>query len=362
MITRLLLPLLLGTVASAAADLGNASSERGERLFETHQCIRCHSVNGKGGAIAPDLGRRIGRGMTPARLTAALWNHAPAMWSEMERQKIEPRPMSQADAADLFAFFYSARFFEKPGDAGRGKRAFSRGHCADCHGITQPKGTAPAVTAWRSLGSPVALAEAMWNHAKGMRSKFTQRGYAWPHLSGQDLTDIYVYLGNHPSLPRRQSSFQMAAIGGGPDLLNTKGCAGCHTGALALTSRLQGKTITEVAAAMWNHAPKMADAAGRFNAGEMEGLLSHIWARQFFEAWGNAGRGERVFLDKSCAGCHQNGPGPRLVAPFTFVSMTSALWSHGPAMLQQINSKGAAWPRFTEREISDLVMHLHSRR
>jgi len=30
-------------------------------------------------------------------------------------------------AADLFAYFVSARFFERPGDAGRGKQASRRG-------------------------------------------------------------------------------------------------------------------------------------------------------------------------------------------------------------------------------------------
>ena len=40
-------------------------------------------------------------------------------------------------AADLFAYFYSARFFEKPGDAARGKRAFAVRGCSNCHGLTE---------------------------------------------------------------------------------------------------------------------------------------------------------------------------------------------------------------------------------
>jgi hypothetical protein len=43
------------------AETPRGSSVRGERLFETQQCIRCHSVKGLGGSSAPDLGRRIGR-------------------------------------------------------------------------------------------------------------------------------------------------------------------------------------------------------------------------------------------------------------------------------------------------------------
>ncbi len=182
--------ILLCASWAVAADLPLGDSSRGERLFETQQCIRCHSINGRGGKIAPDLGRRIGRNLTPALLAGTLWNHAPAMWSEMRRQGIESPVMNTQDAADLFAFFYSARFFDRPGDAGRGKDAFSRHRCSDCHGLSESKGGAPAVARWRSLGSPVALAEAMWNHAKGMRDEFARRGYRWPELSAQDLTDI----------------------------------------------------------------------------------------------------------------------------------------------------------------------------
>ena len=55
-----------------------------------------------------------------------MWNHAPAMWVETRLRNM-PRPaMDEQQAADLFAFFYSLRFFEEPGDAARGKRSFYR--------------------------------------------------------------------------------------------------------------------------------------------------------------------------------------------------------------------------------------------
>ena len=114
-----------------------ASSVRGARLFETQHCVRCHSVNGQGGSSAPDLGRRIGRNHTPAVLAGTLWNHAPAMWAEMRRQGIAPPTLTAEDAADLFAYFYSARFFDLAGDAGRGKVAFTRYRCAECHGLAE---------------------------------------------------------------------------------------------------------------------------------------------------------------------------------------------------------------------------------
>src|ERR671910_888086 len=112
-----------------------ADSERGEKLFHTQGCIQCHAINGQGGTQAPDLGRRIARGYTPALLASTMWNHAPSMWSAMKRQGIERMDLDPQKAADLFAFFSSSRFFDRPGDAARGKQAFQQNRCAECHGI-----------------------------------------------------------------------------------------------------------------------------------------------------------------------------------------------------------------------------------
>jgi hypothetical protein len=42
-----------------------------------------HSVNGHGGHIAADLGRRIDRNFTPGMLASTMWNHAPTMVSAL---------------------------------------------------------------------------------------------------------------------------------------------------------------------------------------------------------------------------------------------------------------------------------------
>ena len=70
-----------------------AYPHRGASIFESQGCIQCHSVNGRGGKTAPDLGRRIGRGYTPATLAAAIWNHAPRMWQGMEQAGSSKRPL-----------------------------------------------------------------------------------------------------------------------------------------------------------------------------------------------------------------------------------------------------------------------------
>src|SRR3954469_13203186 len=156
--------------ATAPAQTQPVDSQRGELLFQSQGCAQCHSVDGRGGKLAPDLGKRIDRNYTPALLASVMWNHAPVMWAAMDRQGIRTSAIDEQGAADLFAYFYAARFFDKPGDAARGKRLFSSKHCSECHGITCPKAEdARPVIRWESLGHPILLAEAMWNHAANMR-------------------------------------------------------------------------------------------------------------------------------------------------------------------------------------------------
>ena len=57
-----------------------------------------------------------------------MWNHAPTMWAAMRAREIQAGDSNPQSAADLFAYFYAARFFEKPGDAGRGKALFRPAH------------------------------------------------------------------------------------------------------------------------------------------------------------------------------------------------------------------------------------------
>src|SRR5215831_11663001 len=115
----------LAAVAALAANIVPGDAQRGEKFFESQGCVRCHSIKGKGGTSAPDLGRRIDRDFTPSQMASTMWNHAPRMWAAMKQQGTAMPSVNPADAADLFAFFISAHFFEKPGDAARGKLAFT---------------------------------------------------------------------------------------------------------------------------------------------------------------------------------------------------------------------------------------------
>lgn len=358
--------LVIGAVMleAAGATVFEADARRGADLFASEMCLRCHSVNGKGGRIAPDLGRRADRDYTPAGMASLMWNHAPQMWKTARAEMIQLPPLSEAQAADLFAYFYSARYFEKPGDAARGKRLFTEQHCVSCHAIGGA-GPGKPVNEWESLSDPVMLLARIWNHTSQMRSAFAEKKIAWPQFTAQEMTDLLVYVQNLPHMQNTIMEFSLTQPDAGKALFESKGCVDCHSGKLALEGRLAHTTLTGVAAAMWNHSHEMLQMPPALSDDEMRSIVSYVWAKQFFAEQGSAGRGKRIFTQKNCAGCHND---PSSGAPslargkdaYSSVAMVSALWRHGPRMLERIEKKNLAWPRFTSAEMSDLVAYLNT--
>jgi hypothetical protein len=88
--------------------------------------------------------------------------------------------------------------------------------------LTQAKlPAARPVSQWESIGQPIALAGAMWNHGATMREEFAKRNMKWPELTSQDLTDLLVYLRNLPEkavkdrLGRKRLAAKNSAAGPG---------------------------------------------------------------------------------------------------------------------------------------------------
>jgi cytochrome c2 len=353
--------VLAGLSDLEAADAANSS--RGGRLLETLSCLECHRMNGKGGASASDLGWWVGRNLMPASVAAMMWNHAPEMWAAMRERSIVPAEIDDHAADDLFAYFYTIRFFERTGDAERGRAAFESKGCSTCHGIRSPKlpATRPA-SEWESISDPIALASAMWNHnaaATGEGGKQRVR----PQLTSRELTDLVIYLQGQVKVPRVFGSVPLGSgPKGGETLLRARGCNACHT-EVALAEGLKGKTLTDVAAVMWNHQSPTASVAPRLTVAEMREIAGYLWAPGFFENSGDAAAGRRVFSDQHCDTCHiapRNGLTENRGRRSSAITMVSALWRHDPKVLEEMKARGIAWPRFEGSQMSDLIAFLNS--
>ena len=357
MILKILAGFAAAALATAAPSL-YGDAERGAALFQSKNCVTCHSINGQGGKAAPDLGKRSAQEFTPASLAAMLWNHAPQMWGALSRSsaKVELTPQ---DSADLFAYFYATRFMDPPGDAARGKKLFAAKRCAECHSLdgTDAEGVKSGLH-WESVSDPIELARQMWNHAPAMRAAMAKKGVQPPTLTPAEMNDILVYLRSQPQARANKPAFQPASAETGATLLEVKGCTGCHKGNLSLEKRAQFGSVSEVAAAMWNHSSSMKQSS-ELRPEEMKRLVGYIWALRFASEGGDAVRGAKVFAAKGCASCHTGGPGPNIAGqvpdPYTLIA---SLTQHAPGMLAKMQSNKQAWPVMKDAEMKDLLAYL----
>jgi cytochrome c2 len=219
-----------GTCATRSLLPGDA--DRGKDVFRAQNCDSCHSVDGEGGKIAPDLGQSVGRGFSPYVMACLLWNHAPVMWAAMERKGVVGLDVSEQQAADLFVYFFAAHYFEQPGDSKRGQEVFLMKRCVECHGIGSAlRESVQPVAAWRSLANPIALSQQMWNHSREMITELDRVKIPYPRFCAREMTDLLAYLRSTQE-PGRAGAFSPNSAESGAELFALKGCAGCHRGEL----------------------------------------------------------------------------------------------------------------------------------
>ncbi|MBZ5630419.1 MAG: c-type cytochrome [Acidobacteriia bacterium] len=349
----------------------------GMRSFFDKGCARCHSALGEGGHSAPDLARAPTGHLSSAELLAAMWNHAPEMWEKMRIEGVAPPKFAETDMANLFAFLYSVRSLDEPGDAERGRRLLQEKRCLECHGVgTEGKRQAPDLLKWAAYRNPVSWIQAMWNHAPAMQSAMAARGVKWPVFDGNDAPDMIAYIRRSAPSAAKPAYLRPADPEAGRKIFREKGCAACHAvghgsrTAPDLRSRTLPRTLGQFAADMWNHAPAMRAsmqarniARPQFTNKEMADLIAYLFAERYFEPAGSAERGARLFQSKGCASCHRSGgAGPDLAgASVSPIHIATSLWNHGPVMFQSMQQQQVAWPRFQPGEVVDLIEFLGSK-
>jgi mono/diheme cytochrome c family protein len=211
-----------------------------------------------------------------------------------------------------------------------------------------------------------------------MSREAEQRHIRWPELTAQQMVDLMTYMQHLPSGSKRAPSMRINDPAAGETLFDSKNCSKCHTlgrteaGKVDLLRRAERfHTLVDFATAMWDHGPQMKQRSAKaniafpaFQENEMSDLLAYLFDKHYFDEHGDAGRGARVYKARQCGTCHEKGEGgaPALAQFRGRVSplfMTSALWRHGPRMLQETQKRGIHWPTFTGQEMSDLIAFLN---
>jgi len=288
------------------------------------------------------------------------------MWQALKAQKISIPRLTEQDGEDVFAYLYSMWFFDPPRDAARGAVVFEEKGCSTCHSLSPTergpaKGPGMPVARWNAVSDPVLLVQQMWNHATSMKGALAARHMGWVPVTGQDLLDVSAYLDSLPVIHAGPERFSLPAPASGERLFSAR-CAVCHQGTLSLERRMANLTLTDVAADMWNHAPRMIGPV--LNPAEMRQIVAYVWERQYLGPPGEVAKGREVFVQKSCAGCHE---GPAAMASargewvYTPLKMVGTAFAHGPGMLQKITAAGGKWPVLSPEDVADLVAYLNTR-
>jgi mono/diheme cytochrome c family protein len=355
-------------------------------FFEKKGCARCHAVNGVGGSSAPDLGFSRSPRSSLAQIVSAMWNHAPKMWEGMRARRIAYPDLDREDMANLFAFLYTARYVDEPGDEHRGARLFESKGCARCHGTDGTAGgLAPNLATVKGVDTPIVWAQTMWNHAPKMEARMRQIGAPWPKFEGSEMNDLLAYIRDITGGPRRETELLPASPERGRKVFQDKSCIACHA--------IQGKggrvgpelgpghqlpiSIVRFAGVMWNHSPEMWRASDArniprpmFDGRQLADLVAFLASIRYFEPAGSSEVGAKLFVDRGCGGCHgpqgegtPRGPVLRKAGTsFTVITLAAALWKDGPKMYRRTQELKVDWPTLTEEDTGNLVSFLNTPR
>ncbi|MEW6377232.1 MAG: c-type cytochrome [Thermodesulfobacteriota bacterium] len=271
-----------------------------------------------------------------------------------------------------------------PEDPAKGARLFASKGCVRCHALKGEGGKIGPDFGRVDLGdSQLDLAAKLWNHIPSMISGMERGKIIKPNLTGQEFTEISAYLYflkffDEPGNPTQ-----------GRSVFNEKGCGTCHPligkgkgGEPGLDGFSQNISPVFLSQVIWNHGPDMIARMVQlgikwpeFKGTEMMDLLEYIKANArgakeaTFITPGNPREGKQVFASKGCIKCHairgeggKGGEDLRKKAKEFYKSLTqiaSSMWNKGPTVLAKMAQTQPGIPKFTPKEMADLVAYLY---
>jgi mono/diheme cytochrome c family protein len=271
-----------------------------------------------------------------------------------------------------------------PEDPAKGARLFVTKGCVKCHALRGEGGKAGPDLGKVDLGdAQLELATKLLNHIPSMAQDMERAKVIKPTLTGDELTQISAYLYflkffDDPGDPTR-----------GKYLFTEKGCNACHPlsgkgreGEPGLNEFPQNISPVFLSQSIWSHGPAMIALMVKlgmkwpvFEGKEMMDLLEFVksnatGARETaFITPGDPKQGKQVFASKGCIKCHairgaggKGGEDLGKKAKGFYMSLTqiaSAMWNKGPSVLAQMSQTQTGLPKFTSKEMADLMAYLY---
>jgi mono/diheme cytochrome c family protein len=382
--TVLTIAVLVASLDAASAQPVMSPSQdplAGSRVFGSKGCVKCHSVNGVGGRVAPDLARTM-RPRSFVDLATAMWNHLPNMTDRMKQLGIARPQLDSKEAGDLVGFLYTLNYFDPPGNPDAGKRLFSDKRCIVCHTVRGAGGVVgPNLDHLQQFRSPIFVASAMWNHGPQMAEKMKERGIERPTFTAKELRDLIAYLAPGTGGPEEGPLYVLPGRAeSGRQLFAEKRCVECHAVGGAggrvgpdLVERGVRQSPMEFAATIWNKAPAMAAAMQsrgislpQLAPEQMADIVAYLYSVRYF-ASGSVQQGYGVASQKGCLNCHAlRGERGKIASDLTKArgldspaAVLAALWNH-TLVTPTVSGKKLDWPTFAPQEMADLIAMLQS--
>lgn len=381
----LLLFIIFVTNITFANDIDNlylpSDPLKGSTNFTDKGCDKCHSIEGHGGTFGPDLARSDLNGSI-LDIVSLMWNHSPQMSSMMNDLRVVPPKFSGTELAEISAYVFFIAYFDKPGDISEGKKVFSKKGCRNCHkvaGIGNKIG--PSLSLLKKYVSPIFLAQEMWNHGPQIKEMMDEINISWPDFEGIEISNLMAFLRDaSPDTTMERVFMRPGNPKIGRQLFSKKKCTTCHK-VLGkgteigpdLTESAFHKSVTSVAAMMWNHGPVIWETMEEiglskptFKENEMADLIAFLYFLRFFEKKSDEAKGEMLFAQKGCQNCHHFGDASvegslslsTVDTDINPLDLAAKMYNKSGEMMKDMTRKKLEWPRFYKSELNDLIKYI----
>lgn len=355
----------------------------GADVFAAKGCGRCHAIRGIGGGIGPDLGRIRG-GTSFFDLGADMWNHLPRMGAKMREMGIERPTLTATEVSNLIAFLFTVQYYDPAGDPKAGEALFTAKGCIQCHEVGGTGGrVGPGLDFLKRANSPVLVAAAMWNHGPEMAEAMTAKGIPRPTFQGKEIVDLIAYIVTAAKADTGETAQVVPGVPErGQKLFTEKRCVVCHrvggkggTVGPELGRHGHHVSLSQFAALMWNHGPKMwprmkerGIQVPRLTGQEMADILAYLYTSHYFDQAASPQRGKELVQMKGCLTCHSvRGKGGKISADFATseaagspASLIAGMWNHSRFMEAEARRREVPWPVLTGQELADIAGYLGS--
>ncbi len=237
----------------------------GAGVFERKGCAGCHSPT------IPDTQRRgpsvvewpmIGDAVRWGEL---MWNHADAMIFAASEAGVRWPRLTVQDMMDLLVYLENmpGQSAERPtlvlNDPNVGEELFRQRSCSECHTLgVKERGKRDLLAATRKFRTLAEFAVAMWNHAPRMARRAKRLDLEFPRFQAGEMGHVISLLFVRQYF-EAEGNWQR-----GQRVFESRACGKCHAGERSGAPPLRGTneyfSVSRLAAAVWQHGPKMRAA------------------------------------------------------------------------------------------------------